>query len=166
MRSLFVAAVAAALLAACTPPATKAPEPAPTPEVIAATPIIADAWAGTTPNGATVAAGYMSITNPGAIEDKLVSAASPRAARVEIHEMKMEGTTMSMAPVTGGVVVAPGASVALAPGGFHLMFMDVTGPFVAGETVPVTLTFEKAGAVEVALGVRDRTAEPGAKGAH
>ena len=64
---------------------------------------------------------------------------------------------MRMRPVAHFTVPADGV-VSLTPGGFHLMFMELPAPFVAGETVPVTLTFEHAGAVNVNLTVRERKA--------
>lgn len=140
MRSAFIAAAAFAV-AAC----TQASAPITT----------SNGWAAATPNGVTVAAGYLTIANAGNAADTLVSAASPRAARVELHEMTMNGAMMQMRPATATPIPAHG-QVALAPGGAHLMFVDITAPFVAGETVPVTLTFEHAGVVSVALPVRAR----------
>jgi copper(I)-binding protein len=98
----------------------------------------------------------MTITNNGPA-DTLVSATSPRAERVDLHEMSMDGNVMRMRPVTSFTVPADGA-VALTPNGLHLMLTGLTSSLVAGETVPVTLTFERAGAVEVMLPVRARTA--------
>jgi len=114
---------------------------------------VQDAWAAPTPGGVTVSAGYLTIANTGAEADALIGASSPRAGRVEIHEMAMDGDVMRMRPVER--LEAPaGGSVALAPGGTHLMFFDVTAPFAEGESVAVTLTFEHAGEVAVELPVR------------
>lgn len=115
---------------------------------------VADAWVGITPKGAKVAAGYLMVANTGADEDKLVSATSPRAARVEIHQMSKMGETMKMRQVKNGLTVPAGSAVVLEKGGLHLMFMDIDAPFADGETVPVTLTFEKAGKVELTLAVK------------
>lgn len=105
------------------------------------------------PNGAAVGGGYLTITNSTAEADVLIAVASPRAPRVEIHEMSMDGNVMRMRAVER--IEAPaGGSVSLAPGRAHLMFMDVPAPFAIGEEVSVTLTFEHAGAVEVTLPVR------------
>ena len=68
--------------------------------------------------------------------------------------MTMSGGVMQMRELVGGLVVAPGATVELKPGGNHLMFMDLKAPLSQGATVPVTLTFEKAGKVEVPFPVR------------
>lgn len=72
---------------------------------------------------------------------KLLSAASPAAGLVEIHEMKMEGSVMKMAAVSG-VDLPAGQTVALKPGGYHVMLMDLKQPLKAGDTVPLTLTIE------------------------
>lgn len=113
-----------------------------------------------TPGGAKVGGGYMTLINKGAADDKLVSAASPAAERVEIHEMKMQGDVMKMAELPGGLPVAAGKTVSLAPGGYHLMLMNLKAPLQAGDKVPVTLTFEKAGKLEVTLSVRAMSAQP------
>ena len=104
----------------------------------------------TLPN-APVGAGYLTITNKGAEDDTLVSASSPIAGKTQIHEMKMEGDVMKMNEVEGGLVIPAGQSVMLAPGSFHIMFMDLKEPLVENAMVPVTLTFEKAGPIEIQL---------------
>lgn len=104
----------------------------------------------TLPN-APVGAGYLTITNKGAEDDTLVSASSPIAGMTQIHEMKMEGDVMKMNEVEGGLVIPAGQAVMLAPGGFHIMFMDLKEPLVENAMVPVTLTFEKAGPIEIQL---------------
>lgn len=120
--------------------------------------LLNDPWIAVTPPGAKAAAGFVEIVNPTEIADRLVAAASPRAASVEIHEMVEKDGMMSMRPAAGGLALAAGGAATLAPGGTHLMFMGPTAPFVAGETVPVTLTFEKAGKVEATFAVRPRDA--------
>lgn len=106
----------------------------------------------TLPN-APVAGGFLTIVNSGAEDDRLVSASAAIADETQIHEMAMEGDVMKMRPLPDGIAIPAGESVVLEPGGFHLMFMGLKGAFVEGETVPVTLTFEKAGPVEVGLHV-------------
>ncbi|MBL8536639.1 MAG: copper chaperone PCu(A)C [Hyphomonadaceae bacterium] len=140
-----------ALAAACN---AQAPAPAAHQDQASGAIDVQGPWARVSPNGATVAAGYMTISNGTTSDDRLVSASSPRAARVEIHEMTMDGAVMQMRAVEGGLPITAGQSVALEPGGMHLMFMDITAPFVEGESIPVTLTFETSGVVEIALPVR------------
>lgn len=112
----------------------------------------------TLPN-APVGGGFLTITNHGSSDDRLVSATSPAAGVVQIHEMKMDGDVMKMAELPDGLAIPAGQSVTLAPGGYHLMFMQLKGPFVEGQTVPVTLTFEKAGTIEVQLDVGGKAAD-------
>lgn len=141
----LLAACAALVLAACGAP-TEAPSPAASIEV-------SGAWAAPTPGGVNISAGYLTIANSSAADDRLVAAASPHAERVEIHEMAMDGAVMRMRQVEG-LDVPAGQQVALAPGGLHLMFFGVAQPFAEGEEIPVTLTFERAGAVDVTLPVQ------------
>jgi copper(I)-binding protein len=75
---------------------------------------------------------------------KLVSASSPVAGVVEIHEMAMEGTMMKMRALPAGLDLPAGKAVALKPGGYHVMLMDLKQQLKAGETVPVTLVIEAA----------------------
>jgi len=109
---------------------------------------VSDAYTRATMPGQQVAGGFMKIDNKGNAQDQLLSASSPLAGEVQLHEMAMEGNVMRMRQVKDIAVPANG-SVELKPGGFHLMFINLKGPFVAGETVPVKLKFAKAGDVEV-----------------
>jgi copper(I)-binding protein len=154
MKSLLPA-FALLALAACGPAAQTRPESAapPAPAAAAQGVSIADPWIAATPNGAPAAAGYLTIRNDTDADDTLLSVASPRAKAVEVHDMTMTGAVMAMHRVESLVIPAHG-SVQFAPGGKHLMLMGFDAPFVAGETVPVTLTFEKAGAQEVTFPVR------------
>ncbi|MCF1453475.1 copper chaperone PCu(A)C [Agrobacterium vitis] len=103
--------------------------------------------------GQPVGGGFVTINNTGSVEDKLIAISSPRAMRVELHEMVMQGTIMKMRKIPDGFAIAPGATLQMEPGGYHLMFMGVQMPFKADQTVPVTLTFEKAGKLELAMPV-------------
>ncbi|QWD74831.1 copper chaperone PCu(A)C [Polynucleobacter sp. TSB-Sco08W16] len=109
---------------------------------------IDDAFTRATAPGQQVAGGFMKIENKGNVPDQLLSASSPAAGEVQLHEMAMDGNVMKMRQVKDIAVPANG-SVELKPGGYHLMFMSLKGPFVAGESVPVKLKFAKAGDVEV-----------------
>ena len=101
--------------------------------------------------GQPVGGGFVTITNKGGEEDRLVSATSPEAGEVQMHEMAMEGDVMKMRQLNDGIVIPAGETVELKPGGLHLMFYKVSEPFKEGATVNVTLTFEKAGAVDLVL---------------
>jgi len=116
--------------------------------------VITQAWSRATPGGAKVGGGYLTIENKGTTPDKLISATADVAAKVEVHEMAMNNGTMTMRPLENGVMIEPGKTVKLAPGGLHLMMMDLKNPLKQGDKVPVTLQFEKAGKVAVTLGVQ------------
>lgn len=118
-----------------------------------------------TPGGAKVGAGYMTITNKAVEPDRLLSASSPVAERIEIHEMTTQGGVMKMRELPGGLPVGASKSISLAPGGNHLMLMGLKAPFKQGDKVPVTLTFERAGKVGVTLDVQGLGAsQPGGHG--
>ena len=110
---------------------------------------VESAWTRATAAAQSVGGGFMTIVNAGKVDDRLVSASSPVAAEVQIHDMKMEEGVMRMRQLTGGLAVPAGARVELKPRSLHLMFMQLKAPLVAGTTVPVTLQFEKAGSVAV-----------------
>ena len=75
---------------------------------------------------------------------RLVSASSPLAGVVEIHEMRMDGDVMRMRALPRGLELPAGKPVELAPGGYHLMLMDLKQPLKVGDTVAVTLVIEGA----------------------
>ena len=155
-RTIAFAAACAALLAA----------PVRGEEVKAGDLVITQAWSRQTPSGAKVAGGYLTIENKGAAADRLVGGSGDIAGRVEIHEMAMDGGVMTMRPVEKGIVIDPGKTVKLAPGGHHLMLMDLKAPLKQGDRVPVTLQFEKAGKVNISLDVQGVGAKAPAGGDH
>lgn len=114
---------------------------------------VTSAWTRATPGGAKIAGGYLRITNEGKTADRLVSVSSALAGHSEIHEMSMANGVMKMREITGGLTIKPGETVALKPGGFHMMFMDIKQPLKQGDTLKATLTFEKAGPLDVAFKV-------------
>ena len=116
---------------------------------------IEGAWARATPDGAKVGAGYLTIRNAGREVDALVSIATPVAGKGEIHDMETtEDGVMRMRALPDGIEIPAGGSVTLAPGGTHLMFLDLKEPLTAGARVPVTLTFKSGASGEVVLPVR------------
>jgi copper(I)-binding protein len=110
-------------------------------------------WARATPPSAPAGGGFVVIKNTGAMADRLVSARSPAAGAVQIHEMKMDGNVMRMRELEKGLEIPAGATVTLAPGGLHLMMMGLKEPLKQGSSVPLTLVFEKAGSIDVELTV-------------
>lgn len=126
---------------------------------------VSSGWSRATAPGARVGAGYLTITNSGATADRLLGADTPRAASVEIHSMSTEDGTMQMDAVPDGLDVPAHGSLALAPNGYHLMLVDLPAPLAEGETIPLTLRFQTAGAVETTLSVGSLGARgPVAKG--
>ncbi len=138
---------------------------------------IEGAWARTSPMMADTGAAYLTITS--AADDALLSASADAsiAGKVELHETRMvEGdagmtaTTMEGAETTeSGDTMAPamemvpvdtidlpaGEAVALAPGGLHIMLLDLPAPLELDQTFTLTLTFEDAGTRDVQVTVRD-----------
>ncbi|MER9488328.1 copper chaperone PCu(A)C [Mesorhizobium sp. M0220] len=111
-------------------------------------------WSRATPAGAKVAGGYFTITNTGSAPDRLLSITSDISVKAELHEMGVSNGVMTMRPVTGGLEIPAGGKVALAPKGYHLMFMDLKRRPKEGEMFSATLTFEKAGPVQVEFAVQ------------
>jgi copper(I)-binding protein len=106
-------------------------------------------WSRATPGGAKVAGGYVTVNNTGAAPDRLVAASADTvAAKGELHESGMKDGVMSMKPAEG-IAVPAGGTLALKPGSWHIMFTGLKRPLKQGETFPGSLTFEKAGKVEV-----------------
>lgn len=122
---------------------------------------VAHPWARATPGGSTVGVAFMEVKTADGVQDRLISAASPVAGRVEIHTHIMDGDVMKMRKVDS-IDVASGQSHVLKPGGDHIMLFDLKQPLKEGDLVKLTLTFEKAGAIDI-----EGTVEPvGAKGPH
>jgi copper(I)-binding protein len=110
-----------------------------------------------TSEGVKVGAAFMLLTNTDKEADRLVAATSPVCGRVEIHEMADENGVMKMRQVSSLEIPAE-ASVELKPHSYHLMLMDLPSPLKAGSKFPLTLSFEKAGDVDVMVDVGARAA--------
>ena len=106
-------------------------------------------WSRATPATAPSAGGFLTVVNKGTAPDRLLAVQSPAADKVQIHEMKMDGTVMRMRELDNGVALPPGQTVELKPGGYHVMFIGLKAPFAKGQKVPATLVFEKAGKVDI-----------------
>ncbi len=111
---------------------------------------ISQPWARATPKGAAAGAGYMTITNKGTTPDRLSCVSDDASKECQIHSMTMENGVMKMRPVEGGLEIKPGETVTLKPGGYHVMFVDLSHPLDEGKTITAKLKFEKAGTVDVA----------------
>jgi len=118
---------------------------------------VTNAWARATPAKAENGVAFLTIRT--STPDRLVSVASPVAKKAELHTMEMAGMVMKMRPLAG-LDIPAGQPVTLKPGGEHIMLMGLNGPLREGQSFPLTLTFEKAGAREVTVAVE----KPGAAG--
>lgn len=127
---------------------------------------ISHPWARETPPGAKIGAGYLKVKNTGGESDRLTAVATPAAEKVEIHESTSENGVAKMRPVSA-VELPAGGEVKLAPGGIHLMLIGLKEGLAEGMRIPATLTFEKAGTVEIELAVENMAygrGEPAAAG--
>ena len=122
---------------------------------------VTDAWVRGTVAQQKATGMFAQITS--AQGGRLLSASSPVAGVVEIHEMKMDGSVMRMRAVTE-LALPAGQTVALKPGGYHVMLMDLKQQLKAGDTVPLTLVVEgadkKRETIEVKAAVRALAAAP------
>lgn len=107
---------------------------------------ITDAWARATPGGAQNGAAYLTLVSP--TGDRLTGVASPAAATAQLHEMTNDRGVMKMREVPS-IDLPPGQKVTLKPGGLHIMMMGLKHPLRPGQSVPLTLSFEKSGTREV-----------------
>jgi periplasmic copper chaperone A len=123
-------------------------------EVTAGNLAIMQAWSRATPGGAQVAGGYLTIENKGSQPDRLLSASTNAAQKIEIHEMALDNGIMTMRPIDGGLFIEAGKTVKFEPGGRHLMLIGLAAPLAEGEQVSVSLAFERAGQVSVHFAVQ------------
>jgi periplasmic copper chaperone A len=144
IHELFSFALLAVLLVA----------PARAEEVKAGDLVITQAWSRATPGGAKVGGGYLTIENKGSAPDRLIGGSADIADKVQVHEMAMNSGVMTMRPLDKGLVIEPGKTIKLAPGGYHLMLFDLKSPLKQGDKLPVTLEFERAGKVTLSLDVQ------------
>jgi periplasmic copper chaperone A len=110
---------------------------------------VTDAWARATVTGQKATGAFMNLTAKD--NAKLVGVSSPVAAVAEIHEMKMDKDVMKMAALPNGLDLPAGKTVALKPGSYHVMLMDLKAPLAKDSTVPLTLTFQDAKGVKSKL---------------
>jgi periplasmic copper chaperone A len=122
---------------------------------------ISHPWARATPGGISVGGAYFEIKAAPGNGDRLISARSTIAGSVEVHRSSIENGVAKMRHIDA-LAIKGGESVVLKPGGYHMMLMDLKRPLKEGDTLKFTLSFEKAGDIEV-----EATVEPaGAKGPH
>jgi copper(I)-binding protein len=124
--------------------------------------MVDNAWARASAGAATAGAAYMTVMG-GAQPDTLVGASTPVATTAEVHESFVDGGMMRMRPV-GSLPVPSGKTVTFAPGGYHIMLMNLSHPLMAGETFPLTLKFEHAAPLTINVQVRPIGAAAAAAG--
>lgn len=112
-------------------------------------------WSRAMPAAMTNGAVYLKLNNHSPTADRLLAVSTPRAASAELHQHLDDHGVMRMRAVTNGVELPPGGSVALVPGGLHIMLMGLTAPLKAGERFPLTLRFARAGKIEVEVKIED-----------
>ncbi len=130
-------AIAAALLGACS----------------SGGPTVADPWI-RLPAATDQTAAYMTITNPGSSPDALLSASSPAAMSVQLHQSTTDASGMTAMSPVDRLEIPAGGTVELKPGGYHLMMMGLQSQLTVGSKVDIELVFEKAGKVKVTAEVR------------
>lgn len=111
---------------------------------------IVSPWSRATAPRARAGAAFMTITNSGSVDDRLIAAASPVSGITELHTHTMVDGIMRMREVSA-IELPAGGEAALQPGGLHVMFMGLEQTLVAGEMFPLKLTFENAGSVDVTV---------------
>ncbi len=105
---------------------------------------------------------YLTVSNAGTLPDRLISASTAAAETVELHTTVREGNVMRMQPVPG-IDVPAGQTVTLSPGGLHVMLIGLRGPLKDGSSLALSLTFQRAGRVDVTVPV-SRAVDGGSHG--
>jgi copper(I)-binding protein len=105
-----------------------------------------------TPPGARTGGAYFTIRNVGKAPDRLLRVSSPVAQTVELHSMTMDGNLMKMRPIPA-LDLPAGSTVTLGTGGYHVMLTGLRKRLAVGDSVPLTLTFERAGMLDVSASV-------------
>ncbi|HEV2550200.1 MAG TPA: copper chaperone PCu(A)C [Stellaceae bacterium] len=108
--------------------------------------MVMEPWAPPSLAGAPNGAAYFMLMNHGDTADRLISLSTPVAGKAEIHREEVTNGVMRMRP-TGPLLLEPGEMITLKPGTLHVMLLNLKEPLKAGEHFPLTLTFEKAGAM-------------------
>jgi hypothetical protein len=123
-----------------------------------------DAWARASSAMASAGAAYMTIENTGSAADALIGASSPAATTAEVHETVVMGSPAPGASADGGMMgmqpvkrleIPAGGTVELKPGSYHIMLIGLKQDLKVGDSVEITLTFEKVGEIKVTATVRE-----------
>ena len=128
-------------------------------EVTAGDLVIEQAWARATTLSARTGATYLTVRNTGSQPDRILSMETPVAGHAVAHQTRQEGDVSRMSE-TGPLSISPGGTLEMKPGGMHIMLMDLSGGLKLGQQFPLTITFERAGKVEIPV----KIGKPGAMG--
>jgi periplasmic copper chaperone A len=150
LLTLVVASLAAACTSSSTP--TGSGSAASTPP--AGGPLtVKDVWVRAAPAGSQTAV-YFTIVNGKVAPDALVGVSTPAAAGAGLHETMTDSSGMTGMQPVGQIDIPGGGTVALKPGGYHVMLTGLVNELKVGDTIPLTLTFEQAGVVPITAEVR------------
>lgn len=122
-----------------------------------------NAWVRATAPGQKTAGAYLELT--GVADSALVAVDSPLAAKAELHNMSMDGGVMRMRAVEK-IDLPAGKTVKLAPGGLHVMLLDIKQAFKEGGKVPLTLTFRGAGGAQTTQKIEAQVRAAGGSATH
>jgi periplasmic copper chaperone A len=124
--------------------------------------VASEGWSRATPPRATTAVGYLVLTNTGSEARSLLRIISPASDRVMIHRSSIDHNGVARMWPLGELTLKPGETMRFDPNSFHVMFMDISSPFLAGAKVPLSLLFEDEKEVTVMLEVRPLVPEASA----
>jgi periplasmic copper chaperone A len=116
-------------------------------------------WSRPTPKEASIAGGYLTITNKGKTADRLIGGTSPVASQIEVHEIVDVDGMAKTRPLANGIEIKPGKTVELRPGALRIVLLGLKEPLQVGQKIKGTLVFEKAGPVDIIYNVEEN---PGA----
>lgn len=116
--------------------------------------VISEPWARGESEAAPQCGGFFVVTNKGETADRLVSASSKVAERIEIHAIRVVGGGMRMRRLEDGLRIPAETALTLRPRGYHLLMVGLKVPLATGAALPVTLVFDKAGSVDIELVIR------------
>jgi copper(I)-binding protein len=125
----------------------------------AAAPVISEAWIPEQPPGAMASAVFLDMKNPSDKPEALIKASAPGFKEVQLHK-SIEVNGMHQMIEQKEILVAPHGETKLAPGGFHIMLIGPEKALVAGETVPVTLSFADGTSETLNVPVKKRSMMP------
>lgn len=121
--------------------------------------VVEHAWACATTPSAKTGATYLAVRNTGSQPDRILSMEAPVAGHAMAHQTRQEGDVSRMSE-TGPLSIPPGGTLEMKPGGMHIMLMALSSGLKVGQQFPLTITFERAGKVEVPV----KIGKPGAMG--